>query len=139
MWLEMFFFVSTNFILEKIIFACAILDAISVLLRLSLDIKVPKYFYLTHLLDFISLNLFPMIKMFICRHSIFRLITITSVFLLFNFNSFFFLFQQCQIIVARLLYFLLLLQFNQHISFCLFYLEPCFFNYWYPSRFRIII
>ena len=44
-WMQMYLFVSTNFILWTFIFICATIDAILVLLRPSLDIKVPKLSY----------------------------------------------------------------------------------------------
>ena len=64
-------------------FACATFYANSVLLCPSLDIKDPKY-----LNESICWSLFPLIKILIYGHSLFRLTTITSDFLLFNSNPF---------------------------------------------------
>ena len=83
-WIEMYF-VSTEVIAWKSVFAFAILHKISVLLRRSHDIKVSKY-----LKWLLCLGLFLLMKMLICGHSLFRLTTIISVFLLLYSNPFFF-------------------------------------------------
>ena len=82
-WIKMCLFVYSEFFLCKLTFACAILDAISVLLRPSLDIKGAKYLNWS-----LCLSLSLSIKMLI---SLFRLSTITFVCLLFSSNPFFLL------------------------------------------------
>ena len=62
-WIEMYLFVNTDFILWKLIFAFASLDAISAFLRPSLDNEGPvlKFFNLS-----IRLSLFPLRKILTC-------------------------------------------------------------------------
>ena len=62
-WMKMYLFVSAHFIL---LLTSATLDKISVLLRPSLHIQIPKY-----LNGSLCLSLFPLIKMLICGHSLF--------------------------------------------------------------------
>ena len=126
----LYLFLSTNFIPWKLFFACAVLDAISVLL-------IP-WLYFIKLHEYLNWSL-CLSKMLICGHILFRLITIIYVFLLFNSSTFILpLLQQCLIIIASHLYFLQSIQYYQGISKCLLcallILIPG-----YPFRFCIII
>ena len=67
----------------------------------------------------IFFSLFSLIRILICGHSLYRLIIITSVFLLFNSNPFFLLsISKVSINSPSFLYFLQLMQMHQHISNC---------------------
>ena len=84
LWMEMWWLFSSDFILLNLYLVCAILGTISMLLRPSHNVKLPKYWHWS-----LNLIIFPFIKILICRHSFFRLTTITSAFLLFSSNPFF--------------------------------------------------